>query len=72
MPSTSEFKIVSSIPEVCLRNESCFKLLHIYVWTFCPTKTRNVQANVNFGQKMSDVQPLFQALWLTNGVNGIL
>ena len=31
-------------------------------WTFCPTKTKNVQTNVNFGQKMSDVRPLFQAL----------
>ena len=31
-------------------------------WTFCLTKTQNVQTNVNFGQKMSDVRPLFQAL----------
>ena len=32
------------------------------VWTFCPTKTEIVQTNVNFGRKMSDVRPLFQAL----------
>ena len=69
MPSTSVFKIVSSIPGVCLRNESCFKLLHIYAWTFCPTKTRNVQTNVNFGQKMSDVRPLFQALIMQSCVH---
>ena len=62
MPSTSVFTIVSSIPGVCLRNESSFKPLHIYVQTFCLTKTRNVQTNVNFGWKMSDVRPLFQAL----------
>ena len=31
-------------------------------WTFCPTKTKIVQTNVNFGRKMSDVRPLFQAL----------
>ena len=29
-------------------------------WTFCPTKTKIVQTNVNFGRKMSDVRPLFQ------------
>ena len=37
-------------------------LLKISAWTFCLTKTKNVQTNVNFGRKMSDVQPLFQAL----------
>ena len=36
--------------------------LLLTVWTFCPTKTKNVQTNVNFGRKMSDVRPLFQAL----------
>ena len=35
----------------------------VYVWTFCPTKTRNVQTSVNFGRKMSNVRLLFQALY---------
>ena len=59
MPSTSVFKIASNIPG---EMSHVFKLLHIYVWTFCLIKTRNVWTNVNFGRKMSDVQPLFQAL----------
>ena len=44
--------IVSSITGVCLRNESCFKPLRIYVWTFCPTNTRNVGTNVNLKCQM--------------------
>ena len=31
-------------------------------WTLRLTKIRNIQTNINFGQKMSVVQPLFQAL----------
>ena len=30
-------------------------------WTFCPTKTKMFR-HVNFGRKMSDARPLFQAL----------
>ena len=33
-----------------------------FVWTLCPTKAKNGQTNTNFGRKMSDVRPLFQAL----------
>ena len=43
---------------------------NISAWTFCPTKTKIVQTNVNFGRKMSDVRPLFQAL--VGGGGGIV
>ena len=33
------------------------------VVTLCPTKAKIVQTNINFGRKMSDVQPLFQVLY---------
>ena len=56
IPSASDFKIASGMLGICLRNESCFKPPHIYVWTFCcPTKTSNVWISANFDQKMSDV-----------------
>ena len=40
----------------------------VCVWLSLSDQNKNVQTNVNFGWKMSDVQPLFQALymWLTS------
>ena len=40
---------------------SIFKV-QFSAWTFCPIKTKNVQTNINFGGKMSNVRPLFRAL----------
>ena len=65
-------KIITSVLVVGLRNEPCFKPLRIYGWTFCPTKTRNVPTRVNFGQKMSNVRPLFQALYVHSHVHAAL
>ena len=35
--------------------DECIVTKQFSVWGFCLTKTKNVQTNVNFGQKMSDV-----------------
>ena len=59
IPSTSKFKIVSSILRVGLRNESCLK--H-YVFMFGHLSDQNQKCSDKCQFWSENVQPLFQAL----------